>query len=196
MKRVIDARKLDCPKPVLLVKKALSDGGFTFLEILVDNIAARDNVSRFLEKSGVKVAKVNQAGADFTITTEKLHEGDVIQEKKKKLEGKTLFIASKFLGLGSDDLGEKLMKAFTYTLTELDNPPKCILFMNSGVELCLEGADTLKNLQHLEKGGTEILVCGTCLDFFGLTDKLAVGKISNMYDIAGHLIDDKEVVKV
>lgn len=195
MKKVIDARKLDCPKPVLAAKKALSEGGFDFLEILVDNIAARDNVSRFLEKSGVKIDRISEANNEFTIYTAKT-DGQKVVVEKKELAGKTVFIASDCLGLGSDDLGKKLMKAFTFTLNELDTPPKRLLFMNSGVRLCLNDADTLANIQKLAEQGTDILVCGTCLDFFGLTDKLAIGKISNMYDIAGHLLEDEDVVKV
>ncbi|MDP8221399.1 MAG: sulfurtransferase-like selenium metabolism protein YedF [Candidatus Stygibacter frigidus] len=198
MKKVIDARGLDCPKPVLRTKKALEQGGFDKLEILVDNKAARDNVSSFLEKSGHKIDQVKETIGDFTIyaTIKKAENKVPEQNEAASTAGKTVFISSDSLGIGSDDLGRKLMKAFTYTLTELDTPPNRLLFMNSGVYLCLNDSDSLHNLKILAERGTDILVCGTCLNFFKVTDKLAIGKVSNMYDIADHLLNDPGVIKI
>jgi selenium metabolism protein YedF len=197
MKKVIDARGLECPKPVLETKKALEIGGFTKLEVTVDNKAARDNVSRFLEKTGNKIDKIIEVKGEFTLYATP---GQINVSKDKEiqsdLKGKTLFIASNCLGSGSDELGAKLMKAFTYTLTELDNPPQRILFMNAGVYLCLKESDSLPNLKIMADCGTDLLVCGTCLNYFGVTDQLAIGKVSNMYDIAGHLLKDDNVVKI
>jgi intracellular sulfur oxidation DsrE/DsrF family protein len=53
------------------------------------------------------------------------------------------------------------------------------------VHLALEGSDTLEDLKEIAAAGVEILVCGTCLNFFNVKDKLGVGIVSNMYDIAG-----------
>ncbi|MDP8221100.1 MAG: sulfurtransferase-like selenium metabolism protein YedF [Candidatus Stygibacter frigidus] len=198
MKKVIDARGLDCPKPVLRTKKALELGGVDQLEILVDNKAARDNVSSFIEKSGSKVDRIKETIGDFTIyaTVQRSAGNDIKSEEAADAAGKTVFISSDCLGIGSDDLGRKLMKAFTFTLTELDTPPTRILFMNSGVYLCLNDSDSLPNLKILADSGTDILVCGTCLNFFEIADNLAIGKVSNMYDIADHLMTDKRVVKI
>ena len=198
MKKVIDVRGLDCPKPVLRTKKALEQGGFDKLEILVDNKAARDNVSSFLEKSGHKIDRVKETIGDFTIyaTIKKAEAKVPEQNEAASTAGKTVFISSDSLGIGSDDLGRKLMKAFTFTLTELDTPPNRLLFMNSGVYLCLNDSDSLPNLKILAERGTDILVCGTCLNFFEVSEKLAIGKVSNMYDIADHLLNDPGVVKI
>ncbi|MCF7911418.1 MAG: sulfurtransferase-like selenium metabolism protein YedF [Candidatus Cloacimonetes bacterium] len=198
MKKVIDARGLDCPKPVLETKKALEKGGFTKLEITVDNKAARDNVSSFLEKTGNKIDKINEVKGEFTlyVTPGNVSETAPEPQNTADVTGKTIFIASNCLGSGSDDLGAKLMKAFTFTLTELDNLPQRILFMNAGVYLCLQDSDSLPNLKILAERGTDILVCGTCLNFFGVADQLAIGKVSNMYDIAGHLLSDTQVIKI
>ncbi|MDP8210412.1 MAG: sulfurtransferase-like selenium metabolism protein YedF [Candidatus Stygibacter australis] len=198
MKKVIDARGLDCPKPVLRTKKALEQGGFDKLEILVDNKAARDNISSFLEKSGQKIDQVKETIGDFTIyaTIKKAETIVPRQNEAASTAGKTVFISSDSLGIGSDDLGRKLMKAFTFTLTELDTPPNRLLFMNSGVYLCLNDSDSLPNLKILADRGTDILVCGTCLNFFGVSEKLAIGKVSNMYDIADHLLKDEGVIKI
>lgn len=199
MKKIIDVRGLDCPKPVLETKKALDKKEFDFLEIIVDNKAARDNVSRFLTKSGCEIKEVLENKSDFIIKVE-LGEGGKPGQKAiaeaAPAGGKTLFISSNCMGAGSDELGAKLMQAFIFTLTELEELPERILFMNSGVKLCLKGAATLANLNKLSDGGVDILVCGTCLNFFGLSEQLAVGKVSNMYDIAGHLMEDGRVVAV
>lgn len=197
MKKVIDARKLDCPKPVLLTKKAIENEEVTQLEILVDNLAARNNVSAFLKKKQIEIDKISETDNHFTIYTKKIAgRKTVTEEIKTDVAGKTIFIASDAIGTGSDELGGKLMKAFLYSLNEFDLPPRCLLFMNAGVKLCLKNAESLKNLVLLQEKGVEILVCGTCLDYYNLTSELAVGKISNMYDIAGHLLEDTNVIKI
>ncbi len=197
MKKIIDVRGLDCPKPVLETKKALEKGGFDKLEIIVDNKAARDNVSRFLEKTGNKLIKINELKGEFTIYAEPgIITNTGKEQESHKIAGKTIFIASDAIGTGSEELGKKLMKAFTFTLTELQEPPKRLLFMNSGVFLCLHNSDSLPNLKILADRGVDILVCGTCLNFFGVNDQLAIGKVSNMYDIAGHLLADAGVIKI
>jgi selenium metabolism protein YedF len=72
------------------------------------------------------------------------------------------------------------MKSFLYALTQVENI-KQMIFMNSGVFLTTEGSDVLESLKTMEESGVEILSCGTCLDYYGLKDKLAVGEVTNMY---------------
>lgn len=202
----VDARGLACPKPVLLTKDAISDSATNQVEIVVDNSAAVENVKRFLTKFSFEVKNVQQSGKDFHIFADRLNapvedsDFDVNEYPcpvpNASLRGKTVFINNEYLGKGDDKLGALLMKAFIYTLNEVDNKPERLLFMNSGVKLCIEGAITLENLQKLEEVGVDILVCGTCLDFFGLSAKLKVGKVSNMYDIAGSLTGDPNVVTI
>ena len=79
------------------------------------------------------------------------------------------------------------MKAFIFTLTQSKPLPKKVMFLNSGVKLTTENEETIKNLQVLENEGTEIVSCGTCLDFYNLKDKLKVGSVGNMYDIVDSL---------
>jgi selenium metabolism protein YedF len=205
MKR-IDARSLACPKPVILTKDAISDESTNQIEVVVDNLAALENVKRFLTNFGFEVKKVQQAGRDHHIFADRVYvtvsepDFDVNEYPcpvpTTSAKGKTIFFKSEFLGLGDDELGALLMKAFIYTLNEVDNQPERLLFMNSSVRLCVENAITLDNLLKLEEKGVDILVCGTCLDFFGITDKLKVGKISNMYDIAGNLTNNSSVLSI
>ena len=94
-----------------------------------------------------------------------------------------VYINSHLLGVGDEALGSILMRAFLKTLLELERPTRLIL-INSGVRLASEGSEVLETLRALSEKGVEILSCGTCLDFYGLKEKLKVGIVSNMYDIA------------
>ena len=87
------------------------------------------------------------------------------------------------MGNGNDELGHTLMKGFLYALSQLEKLPEKILFYNGGVIWTTEGSDSLEDLKTMEEQGVEILSCGTCLNFYGLTDKLKVGSVTNMYDI-------------
>jgi selenium metabolism protein YedF len=207
--RILDARGLACPEPVVRTKKALEEGGFERLDVLVDNLAARENVLRFASYSGCSVSGVEEKDGVFT-----LHLG-VAQGSASKgaagvnLEaaaaraacagdaspegaaGATVFIPSDRVGRGDDELGALLMRGFLYALAEAEAQPKRIIFMNSGVKLAVEGSESLDNLRRLAASGVEILACGTCLDFFKVKDKLAVGRVSNMYEIAGFLLEGR-----
>lgn len=210
--KTVDGRKLACPKPVLLTKDAISDDATNQVEVIVDNKAALTNVKRFLTSFGFEVEKVTthtiNNNSEFSIIANRVKSKQAEKESEFDVndypcpvpqtatKGKNVFIKSEFLGIGDDKLGALLMKAFIYTLNKVDNKPQGLLFMNSGVKLCIEGAITIENLQELEKSGVEILVCGTCLDFFGISDKLQVGIISNMYDIAEKLTDSTNVLSI
>ena len=87
------------------------------------------------------------------------------------------------MGEGSEELGAVLIKSFVFALTQLDDLPSTIIFYNSGVNLSCEGSPVLEDLKNLAAQGVEIISCGTCLNFYGLKEKLAVGEVSNMYDI-------------
>ena len=104
-------------------------------------------------------------------------------------------IANDKMGEGSEELGKTLLKAFTFALTQQDNLPKTILFYNGGASLTCEGSPMLEDLKTLEAEGVEILTCGTCLNFYGLTEKLAVGGVTNMYVIAEKMLGAGNVVK-
>jgi selenium metabolism protein YedF len=96
------------------------------------------------------------------------------------MEPKVILIQSEFLGRGDDELGMMLMSNFLRLLEESEEKPAQMLFWNTGVRLVCEGSWALEHLKTLEAGGIEILACGTCLDFFEFTDRLAVGKPTNM----------------
>ena len=104
-------------------------------------------------------------------------------------------LASDKMGEGAEELGKTLLKAFIFSLTQQDKLPKTILLYNGGAHLTCEGSPMLDDLKALEAEGVEILTCGTCLNFYGLTEKLAVGGVTNMYVIAEKMLNAGNVVK-
>lgn len=215
----IDAKGLPCPQPVILVKKALEEGGFDILEVIVDNDSARENVSRFAGHEGCSAEEVGlpggltririrlgdgargQAGAEsgqraeFGAECGDSPEGAAVPEAKaapspsgSPAAAATIFISSAFVGSGDDELGALLMKGFISTLLETSPLPERIIFMNGGVKLAIQGSTALEKLAALAGRGVEILSCGTCLDFYKVKDKLAVGRVTNMFEIASLLM--------
>ncbi len=106
-----------------------------------------------------------------------------------------LILDSSGLGEGEPDLGERLMKAFLNGLLESDELPARIICMNSGVFLTTKGSPVLDSLMRYEEQGTEILSCGTCLDYYGRKEKLEVGRPTNMKETVDGLLRFKKVVK-
>jgi selenium metabolism protein YedF len=100
------------------------------------------------------------------------------------------------LGEGNDDLGTILMKGYLYTLSENDIIPKELIFLNGGVKLTVKESEVLESLKTLEKRGVKILSCGTCLDFYGIKEELAIGEISNMYTIVESMNTSSKVIKL
>ena len=110
--------------------------------------------------------------------------------RKKKL----VVLRSGKMGEGSDELGTALMKSFIYALTELEELPETILLYNGGAYLSCEGSDSLEDLKSLEAQGVEIMTCGTCLNYYGIADRLAVGSVTNMYAIAEKMAEADTII--
>ena len=110
-------------------------------------------------------------------------------------KGMLVVLSANTMGTGDERLGTSLMKAFVFALTKQDQLPDTILCYNSGAYLTCEGADTLEDLKLLESEGVTVLTCGTCLDFYGLKEKLAVGGVTNMYDIVERMENAAQIIK-
>ncbi|MEJ2189245.1 MAG: sulfurtransferase-like selenium metabolism protein YedF [Acidobacteriota bacterium] len=104
-------------------------------------------------------------------------------------------VTARTMGAGDDDLGALLMRSFLKTQAQLEHPPEAIIFYNDGVKLCCEGSLLLDDLRSLEAAGIEIIACGTCLNFFELADKLRVGRVTDMLEIASRLADAGRIVR-
>ena len=172
-----------CPIPVVKVKKAIEAAKSNKINILVDNPISFENVRRFVEQRGHGFSFVQDSDV-FTITVE-VHGVDIIASAEVITEPSQIVVfSSEFMGSGDDDLGRLLMKGYIFALTQLDVLPECLIFYNGGVKLCLDNSHALHDLQALEQTGVRLLACGTCLNFFDSENRLAVGQIANMYEIA------------
>ena len=99
------------------------------------------------------------------------------------------------MGRGNDELGAVLIKGFLFAVSRLETLPKTVLFYNGGAKLTTEGSASLEDLRLMEQQGVEILTCGTCLNYYGLTDQLAVGSATDMYTIVERLSRAEKVIK-
>jgi selenium metabolism protein YedF len=206
--KLVDARGLACPQPVLQTRKALRESGAlqeeSALTVVVDNDTAQKNVTRMAEKTGYTVRseqrddgiylRISGQGPSLPQTGTQ----EMLVGKAVPAEGPlVLFVASQYMGQGEHaELGTILARAFFHTLGEVEPLPETIIFINSGVKLVVEGSPVTEDLDALCSQGIEVLACGTCLDYYGLKDKLAVGEISNMYTIAETLLGAGKVVKL
>lgn len=183
MAELIDCRGLACPEPVVQTRKAM-DAGAASLEVLVDNETARENVSRFASSRGCDVEVKAEAGV-FRVTISGCHKasGPSLEEASGKEQTRNLIIISNDVIGNEDSLGRILMRSFLSTLNESEVIPWRLILMNRGVLLSLQEADTRESISSLEDAGVDILVCGTCLDYFDAKSRLGAGRVSNMYEI-------------
>lgn len=189
----VNAFGLACPKP-LMMAKAKIDEGARELSVHVDNEIAVKNVSRLAEKYGLNVAVETIEGGWSVNFSE--GDGSVAAAAAPAAAaactpagcGYAVFIGKDHVGEGDPQLGYNLMKMAIYTLSESKDVPASVLFMNSGVKLVAgDEQQIIDSVNKLIEKGTEVLVCGTCLDFYGLKEQLKVGEVSNMYDILGRM---------
>jgi selenium metabolism protein YedF len=187
MQRQLDCRGLACPAPVLQTKQTIEKDNPAVIRVTVDNEAARQNVSRFLESQRFQVSVEGKDG-NFEVIGRQGDPSDIPsppaavrsdRERKKIM----VMVATDRMGYGDDDLGRKLIFNFLKTLKEMGPELWRLVFVNNGVNLTIEGAETLPVVQELEAEGATILVCGTCLDHFQLLEKKKVGETTNMLDI-------------
>ncbi len=190
--RIIDARGQACPQPVILTRNALSEAHQ--LVVIVDNQTAQTNVSRMAEKAGFQVkAEQRDDGTYLHIMKAGPSQGQV---EAKSTRIAVVLVAGDTLGRGVAELGDILMRGFFHTLNEVEPLPSAIIFINRGVSLVTEGSEVLDDLRALCEKGVEVLACGTCLRYYGLTDKVEAGQVSNMYSIAETLLRADSVVSI
>lgn len=181
----LDCRGLACPSPVIKTKELIDQGGVQRLTVLVDNPAAQENVSRFLQRAGFEV-KVEAQGDTFAVTGSRTDAGTcqvMVPEATAAPRKILVLMGSNTLGRGDDFLGSRLMGNFIATLKEMRPELWCVVLVNSGVKLAVAGSEVLAGLQNLEQSGVRLLVCGTCLNHFKLLEAKQVGETTNMLDI-------------
>ena len=195
----VNAMGDNCPIPVIKTKKAMAAlTGPETIEVLVDNEIAVQNVTKMASSSGGKVTSEKLGDAEYKVTIEM--EGAPAADGAEAVcapdarDNTVVVVSSDRMGSGNDELGKVLIKGFIFAVTQLDTLPKTMLFYNGGATLTTEGSDSLEDLKTMEEQGVEILSCGTCLNFYGLTDKLKVGSVTNMYDIVESMAKADKVI--
>ena len=200
MEKMLDARGMACPLPVVNAKKA-AEGlhpGDTLI-VRVDNEIAVQNLQRFAQHMGFTATGEKVSESEFTVTMviggEAKAEPEIGCNLDTRKKGMLVVLSGNTMGSGDKKLGKALMKAFVFALTKQDVLPETILCYNTGAYLTTDGADTLEDLKLLESEGVTVLTCGTCLDFYGLKEKLAVGGVTNMYDIVERMESAQTIVR-
>lgn len=189
----IDARGFPCPKPLILTKKYLTENAGTSFTVIVDNYTARKNIERFLKDNRITCTAVNHKNNFYiTVNSDSAHSTDPhsVSPKKNTTSAETntvICIKNLEMGLGEKELGEILLKAFISTIKEINPLPSAIIFYNSAVNLTKRNSTVMNELESLSEMGIKILVCGTCTDFFDISDKIVTGTVSNMYEIMDEL---------
>ena len=174
-------------------------GGAGVIETLVDNETAVQNLGKLAASRGCasKSEKLGEKQYRVTITVgENAKTDEASGECFTCGKPKTVaVISSDKMGGGSDELGGALMKAFVYALSQQETLPDTILCYNGGVKLSCEGSESLEDLKGMAERGVEILSCGTCLNYYDLKEKLAVGEVTNMYVIVEKMSGADRVVR-
>ena len=202
MEKIIDCKGMNCPLPVVNAKKAAEElNSGDVLTVLVDNEIAVQNLKRLAEHKGFGVSAEKKSEKEYAVTMN-ISGGVVVNAEEEtacvmdsRRKGMRVVLAANVMGTGDPKLRTSLMKAFVFALTKQDQLPDTILCYNTGASLTCEGADTLEDLKLLESEGVTILTCGTCLDFYGLKEKLAVGGVTNMYDIVERMENAAQIIK-
>ena len=202
-KFTVNAMGEQCPIPVVKTKKVLdSIQGDAEIEVLVDNETAVQNLTRMGKSAGAEVLSEKKNDKEFHVimrVKNRQPAAEAVEEEiscSPDVKGDfVIAVDTATMGRGNDELGKVLMKGFIFAVTQLDKFPETMLFYNGGATLTTEGSDSLDDIKSLEAQGVTIKTCGTCLNYYGLTDKLLVGEVTNMYDIVETMAKASKVVK-
>ena len=201
MVKEIDCKGLACPGPVLRTKDVLENSRPDVIKVIVDNEASKQNVKRFLESQNYKVNIETDDSLFYVIGSDETGSAGQSEERpapEPRVETKKIvvMIGTDRMGYGDDELGKKLMLNFLATLKEMGDDLWRLILVNNGVKFTIEGADALPTLKELADNGVYILVCGTCLTYFGLLDKKQVGETTNMLDVVTSLQLADKVINI
>jgi selenium metabolism protein YedF len=201
LSEAIDARGKTCPQPVVMTKRALESLEEGVLTVMVDNPTACEDVERYAKSQGCNV-DVQQQGEGYFLSIVKgdpCEVGTEVKSGERPVASReprvVVYVGADQMGAGDEELGRILIRAFFKALKDVDPKPQKLIFVNSGVKLTTEGSDVIESIKELEVLNIGILSCGTCLDYYHLKDKLKVGLVSNMFDIASSLMEADRVIR-
>ncbi|MDQ7007739.1 MAG: sulfurtransferase-like selenium metabolism protein YedF [Acidobacteriota bacterium] len=184
----LDLRGLACPGPVLELRRWL-DEGERRLRLKVADELARSNITRFAASRGAEVEERPLEEGGFLLEIRVADDARPEPEPEAEIScvpggPLVLQVGSDRMGQGDPELGALLLRSLIKTQLQLERPPETALFYNAGVKLCCEGSPLLEDILALERAGTEVIACGTCLNFYSLAEKLRVGRVTDMLEIA------------
>lgn len=208
--KTIDARGLQCPGPIIATRRAMRESmhGEPFI-VMIDSETSLHNVCKFLDDNGCSYIKkaadsywllevspgyITHADTYADINTN-LEDYCRIPAAVNKKSGCVVVLSGDSMGSGDEELGKKLMASFVNILTELDHLPSTVVCYNMGVKLALPDSPVFETLSLLEKRGVEIILCGTCTEYYGINGKTMVGKTGDMYSIVTKMMDAQRLIK-
>jgi len=212
--KTLDMRGNPCPIPVVEAKKALAGEGADGVVVLVDNIVAVQNLEKMAKGTGCGFSYTDEGASQYKVSIVKGADsarffngsaglaapaaGEEAGRARSRTEnrGAVVLITADSMGRGAEELGKLLIKGFIFSLSQLNPPPEAVIFLNGGARLTTEGANTVPDLKTLESKGTEIYTCGTCANYYKLTEALAVGSITDMMNITNRLAKASAVITI
>lgn len=202
----VDAMGKQCPVPLIMTKNDIAKNGEGEYLVLVDNEIAVQNLEKMSKQYGFDYSFEKIEDAKFEVHL-KVNDASVVTEVSLEQDvnetscapsfnsaNTVVVYKSAYMGHGDEDLGKVLVKGSIYAFSQLENPPKTFLFYNSGVKLVCDGSDNIEDLNNLKAKGVKIFACGTCLNHYGLQDNLAIGEVTNMYDIVEMLNNAGKII--
>lgn len=154
-----------------------------------------EQVRETAEQEKEKAAQTKETAAKEKEYTAQVEKEGIECALDCREKGMVLVLASDEMGQGDAVLGRLLMKGFVYAVTQQDKLPETVLLFNGGAKLSCQGSDSLEDLKGLEAQGVEILTCGTCLNHYGIAEKLLVGNVTNMYEIVEKMSGAEKIVR-
>lgn len=195
-----------CPIPVVKTKNAIRElGSSGVVEVSVDNEIAVQNLNKMAKQKNYEFSYEKKSDTEYIVTiginsdsktdTNTVSKISGTQKDEISLKETVVVIDSDKMGDGDEEFSKTLLKGFIYALSSQDIPPAKIIFYNTGVKMTTEGSESIEDLKVLANAGAKIYSCGACLNNYGLTEKLLIGEVTNMYDIAGYLLNADLVVR-
>jgi selenium metabolism protein YedF len=202
--KTLDMRGNPCPIPVVNAKKALAEQDTEGVVVLVDNIVAVQNLEKMAKGTGCDFSYAEEGTSQYRVSIVKGansrqafdHPAPAAVPAVKEGGGLVVLITADSMGRGAEELGRLLIKGFIFSLTQLNPLPGAVIFLNGGARLTTEGANTVPDLKTLEEKGVAVCTCGTCANFYKLTESLAVGSIVDMMHITNRLAQASGIITI
>jgi selenium metabolism protein YedF len=203
--KIVDTRGLTCPAPLIKTRQGLTEAAADeAVQIIIDNKTSLGNVKRYLADNKLTFTVREEGDLAYVTVTrgektemssneEEYCTPDVVTPLRKR--NKVVAVTSEKMGNGDDELGAKLMVTFFRTLVMVEPAPASVVFYNSGVKLAMDDSPVLEFIRELMAKGTSVYLCTTCINHFGIKDRLPVGSFSDMYQILNLLNDADHIIR-